>query len=105
MRRRARKPMLFLLLQRQALHHRLVAELAAHAVHGAFGVGAAFGTAVDQVGRVRGFGIVEPADADTQQAIARAVDLAGEQFAAGREDLVGQLRRALQRARPPWCRR
>ena len=75
---------LFLFLQRQALHHGLVAELAAHAVHGALGGGAALAGLVDQVGRVGVLGVGQRADADAEQAVARAVDLARQQVARRR---------------------
>ena len=77
-----------------------MAELAAHAIHGAFGGGAPLAAAVDQVGRVGVLGVGQRADADAEQPIARAVDLALQQFARGAEDLAGELGRAFQRARP-----
>ena len=59
----------------------------------ALGCGAARAVRIEQVGRIGVLGVAERADADADQAKARAVDLARQQFAAGREDPAGKLGR------------
>ena len=73
--------MLFFFLELQSLHHGLVAELAAHTVHRAFGGCAACRVLIDQVCGVGFLRVGEGGYANTKKAIARAVDLACEQLA------------------------
>src|SRR3989338_1305943 len=77
--------------ERIARLDRPVAELVAQCVHRGFGLGAAAGVVVDEVGRVGGGGVGEVGDADAEQAVFGAVEFPLEQRQAFAKNAVGEL--------------
>src|SRR5262249_7870773 len=88
-----RRCLWLLLLQRQPTHHGGAAEFLAHAVDRAFGERLAPAGLVEEVARVGLIGLADVGHADADQAIARAVGFAREQFAPGCKYFLRQLSR------------
>src|SRR6202051_2429697 len=82
-------------LERQPPDYRLVAELCADAIDRVLGFG---GAAVNQVGGIGLVGGDQGADADADEAVARAAGFALEEAARGGEDAAGELGRRVGRA-------
>ena len=63
------------LVEREALYHRVTAEFRAQPIDGMFGFG---GAAVDQIRQIVARDILQMADADADQAIAGGADFVAE---------------------------
>jgi NAD(P)-dependent dehydrogenase (short-subunit alcohol dehydrogenase family) len=97
-----RKPLndlaLFIPVEAQSSEDCRATEFVTQLVHRMLGCGGARCTSVDQIRRIRSFGADELGYGYSDQAILRAIGLAGQQVSAGGEDAQRKLRRITEPA-------